>query len=198
MKLQALHEAGNSTNFSEIDEFLPTETANDLKKSLNTFLKGFKFVNTETKDTDSKLNIAYNFTNGLIAEQIYLIINADKSGDPYVIVTVHGFVEDKFLTHVKSETDKLLLEVSDFFDAKKTEKIQKLADTGEKFQEVIKEFSDWYFEMSAEYGTVKLFPTQYNVLEGYHRGGEYRFVAIAGDFHTSRDPLKNEIKKRVL
>ena len=69
-----------------------------------------------------------------------------------------------------------------------------------KLKKTIDDFIEWYFDLSGEYGKVKLLQVQGSTVEGYSRGGENRFVAIAGDFCADTDPSdknKKETQKRV-
>lgn len=70
-----------------------------------------------------------------------------------------------------------------------------IEETVQQIVEYIEDFNKWYFEMSGEFGQVKLFVTAYNIIDGYHQGGDKRIVAYAGDFIKSDGITKAEVYK---
>jgi hypothetical protein len=95
---------------------------------------------------------------------------------------VSGQVEQKHLVDVKDSRAALT-----YFSLFRSENKAECEKKMEIFKEALDKFTTWYFDLTQEYGRVKLFRTFYDVLEGSHDSNKPRFIALAGDFQVTEE-----------
>lgn len=199
MRLSILHESSGAVDWSFLKDVFDEKEQSQIITALNEITKGFKFDRQELKENNgvTKGNFLY-FNNALI--ELQLTINANKSEDKngalqkYMMINIEAKVQDRYLIPTDNQNHNTLVRVMEFVNANNSTKLQNVANT---FQKTVNDFVEWYFDISGQYGKVKLLGTTYNVIDGYSRGGEYRFIAIAGDFHCETDLSKDQSDMRV-
>lgn len=197
MKLDFITES--TADWSQFKDGLPADKYHDFIGVIETLTKGFKFVSaSKVEDTDK--NTTYLFSNSILEMKIMAGLSG-KSEEPYILAMISVLVSEKLMIAEAKKTssaDRILLNFHLFMHDSNA--IAEAGRVATETQKSINEFIEWYFDVSGEYGKVKMIQVQGSVVEGYSRGGENRFVAIAGDFHTEKDMTeksRKETEKRV-
>lgn len=188
MKLELLQE--NTFDVSEFRSQLSNETYSHLQDLLKVYLKGFKFVN-EVESVERARQ--FHFTNSLL--DVEMFINISGKDEKYIMLSIFANVNDRYLIGNDKSTNSHMIEIAEFLTG--DDRFKSAMDNAHAFQKTVNEFIDWYMEISGKYGKIKLFPSTYNLIDGYSRGGEMRFIAVAGDFHCERDLSKDKIETRI-
>ena len=192
MKLDFLTE--NTPDWSQFKDRLSNDKFNNFMNVVSLFTKGLKFVHAEDKNN----MMSYQFANTLV--ELEILAGLSGKDEPYIMLMVVARIANKLMIERpdSSADDRTLLNFHVFMhDDSAVTEAEGIAKNAQK---TIDEFVEWYFDMSGEYGKVKLLQVQGSTIEGYSRGGENRFVAIAGDFCADKDPTdknQKEIQKRV-
>ena len=199
MKLESLHEHTmlvENVDYSIFKDSLSEVMYTAFEKMMDALTKGLKFVKHEPHPTKPDGQVFF-FTNSLLDFEFTCTLVGKE--DRYIILMAQAFINEKLQIQGKNSRreDNLLITVHEYLHT-----ADDMADFGKdelvkRFHNTVDEFSEWYFDIAGEYGKVKLFGTNYNIIDGYHRGGEQRFVAYAGDFCSEKDLSKEEIIKRV-
>lgn len=200
MRLQSLHES-SGPDFSEYKAKLPADMYAKFEEMIDLYTKGFKFVKSVKRDGSDILD--HHFTNGLLDLMLHLGISESKKVDTngtnyYILSSVRCSINPKYIIPPvgKDSDDAHALALFNEFLHDSSD-ISAMTLMGKNMQSTISQFTDWYFEMSGELGNIKIKPTNYNIIEGYHKGGENRFVAYAGDFVTDRDCSTDKTEQRI-
>lgn len=188
MKLEKLFES--SIDFTSIKGSVSSEVYEAFEESMKVLTKGLIFDRQESATND---HVSFYFHNGLLEMQVYTYVSNKKNDDQYVNLGVKVDVSKKLLVETKDNSSSLINTFT-YIDAQSIETQMKKVETINKH---IQEFVDWYFDLSDEYGKVKLIGSSYNLVDGYHRSGEQRFIAVAGDFHCVSDSSDDETQKRI-
>ena len=192
MKLELLHEG--QADWSEFEKAIPTNDFHHLMSLVKMLTKGMSFSHSEAKNKMT----SYLFHNSLVETE--LLIGVSGNENPYIMMMIQVRLSEKLMLS-DNQKDADTRSLMNFHLFLYDDKNKKEADqVVEVCQETINEFVEWYFDLSGEYGKVKLLQVQGSTVEGYSRGGENRYVAIAGDFCADKYPSnknKKETQKRV-
>lgn len=193
MKLELLQES--QADWSEFEKALPANDYHHLLGVVKTLTKGMNFSHSQDKNKMT----SYLFHNSLVELEILASVSGnDKS--PYVMMMAQVRLSEKLMLSDKQK-DMDSRSLMNFHLFLHDDGARREADqVAETCQQTIEDFIEWYFDLSGEYGKVKLLQVQGSTVEGYSRGGENRYVAIAGDFCADKDPSdknKKETQKRV-
>ena len=183
MKLKKLKEG--TADLSFLDD-ISKSFAPHVKEYFEQLAQHFKFVEEHSDpNSDSNEKREFLFTNGFLDLSISIQGKTFKTS-PFIILNGIVTVNSKYLVQPpNSNPDNVFVKFTDVISSAPDGKdiLKSIGD----FNSKVKEFIDWYFDITGEYGKVKLFRTQYNIINGYHKGDENRWVAYAGDFHTGAD-----------
>lgn len=171
----------------------------EMFKKIGNTLKGFRmsegtYENPEDSH-DGRGRIEFDFTDGLVDLALKASTSEDDGKITFSFLMVTAKVQQKYMLDVKdNKSDITYFAAFSKGDSGFDEKL-------ETFKKAVDDFVEWYFDMSGQYGKIKLFKTHYNVIEGYHDSNQPRFIAIAGDFMCSSEvsdvkPMK--VEPRVL
>ena len=199
MRLNALHENQGQADWSFLKDVFDDKEYAEIVRHFGEMTKSFKFSHSEVKENSGVVKgFFFYFTNTFLDLQLYINANHAKDKDgasqKYMMVNIEAKVHDRYLISGKGDNQNVLIRAMEFINDNDISKFEAVA---KRFQKVVNDFIDWYFEISGEYGKVKLFSTTYNVIDGYSRGGENRFIAIAGDYHCETDLSKDQSDTRV-
>ena len=188
MKLEKLFES--SIDFSKIKNGASADVFEVFEESMKTLTKGMVF---DRQQSLSDGHLSFFFHNGLVEMQVLTYISTKKTEEQYINVGVKVDVNEKLLIE-GADNSTTLINAFAYFDNSRPEfEMKKM----EAINASIQEFADWYFDISGEYGKVKLIGGTHNLVDGYSRGGEQRFTAVAGDFHCESDGSNSEAQKRI-
>jgi len=181
MKLELLQE--NQADWSEFEKALPANDFHHLSSLVKALTKGMSFSHS----TDKNKMTSFLYNNSLVEIEILASISG-KEDAPYIMMMAQVRLTEKLMLSDKQK-DMDSRTLMNFHLFLHDDNARKDADrTAETYQKTIDDFIEWYFDMSGEYGKVKLLQVQGSTVEGYSRGGENRYVAIAGDFCADKDP----------
>lgn len=199
MKLESLHKQTplvENVDFSILKDKLPEDLYIGFEKLMGSLTKGLKFVEHQPRPDDR--GQVFFYTNSILDFEFICMLGG-KEDAHYIILLTQAFITEKLQIEGKNyrREDYLLINFHEYLHT-----VDDLNDFGKddlvkRFHNTIAEFTEWYFDISGEYGKVKLFGTNYNIIDGYHRSGEQRFVAYAGDFSSEKDLSSDKIDKRV-
>ena len=161
-----------------------TAEEQDTIKTLFDGLKQFKLLDEkfEQDEGGSHATIKFIFGDGLVEVSFIVEIRQKKDSEDFesYFIMVSAKVDAKHLLQVKDNRPDIsyfsLFRASEQNEAK--EKLQ-------TFNSTVETFTDWYFDLTAQYGKVKLFKTFYDIIGGSHDSNKPRFVALAGDFQVT-------------
>lgn len=198
MKLSALITESSINQWnSELESIILSQGSNTTAEEITKFqqvldkvveLTKFKVNNIESV---GRFSILVSLSNGLLDAHLAFYMSIKDGAIGYAGIKMHLTLNDAVkLQAGKSEGPNELVEVMKF-----NANVDEFEQEIKPIIEYIDDFNKWYFEMSGEFGQVKLFVTSYNVLDGYHRGGDKRIVAYAGDFIKSGQTAKAKVYK---
>ena len=135
----------------------------------------------ELKDEDHR-RIEFLFSDGMVNVSFIIALGEKKDSNQFEVsfVMVSAKVDTKLLLQLKDNNPDLVY-FSVHNMTKQNEAIEKL----KIFNSAIEDFTDWYFDLTGQYGKVKLFKTRFDIIDGLHDSKKPRFVALAGDFHIT-------------
>ena len=173
-------------HWDKIKTFSPESLAN-IKFIFDELRTKFKKVSEEIElpkngETTGKLLVA--FSDGICKINFHIGIAKKKDSEEFdhSFLMVSGQVEQKHLVDVKDSRAALT-----YFSLFRSENKAECEKKMEIFKEALDKFTTWYFDLTQEYGRVKLFRTFYDVLEGSHDSNKPRFIALAGDFQVTEE-----------
>ena len=180
-------EEGIRTVFAKVRPDVSEADIREESKIFDALRPTFKVVETRFRFADGEdkksaviyVHLNSPFVNGLAS--IHILPGAD------FFCELECHVKSKFMVEQHERTDgyfDLLCKTWVSADGLLGSKIQ---DGLRRMKQVCDNFANWYVELTGEYGPCKMIRTTQNLVEGYSRGGEYRFVAIAGDFYSPSD-----------
>lgn len=185
MKLQSFLSESSATSL-DISKFV-SGLDPKYEKRIKEILSKFSKYKVESSDVSDDLFLV-NVSNGLIDFDL-TFSKDDQFNDKeiYVSVEIASMVNMKYVhdaEKIKHENDHYKIALTQTFSSEKI-----LTDTlypsAIKFVEdlltIAEEFEQWYFDLSAEYGKVKLTKTTYNV-EDRSSDNIWKWIPICGYF----------------
>lgn len=175
-------------HWDKIKTFSPESLAN-IKFIFDELRTKFKKVSEELElpkgDEDFATGkLLVEFSDGIckVSFNIGMAKKKDREEFEHSFLMVSGQVEQKHLVDVKDSRAALT-----YFSLFRSENKAECEKKMEIFKEALDKFTTWYFDLTQEYGRVKLFRTFYDVLEGSHDSNKPRFIALAGDFQVTEE-----------
>jgi hypothetical protein len=165
----------------------PPESLDNIKFIFDELRTKFKKVSEEIelpKDDETLGKLLVGFSDGICKVDFHIGVSKKKDSEEFdhSFLMVSGQVEKKHLLDVKDSRNALT-----YFSLFRSENKAECEKKMEIFKEALDKFTTWYFDLTQEYGRVKLFRTFYDVLEGSHDSNKPRFIALAGDFQVTEE-----------
>lgn len=157
---------------------------------LESVKKKFKFVGS---DFDVPINLLrLNFSNGVV--QIMVGFRFGKTeGTVTAAVIKSSIVKELLLADVSKLRNPDEMIKATVWQFEKEADLKDFERECEAVLAAADKFCDWYFDMSTEYGKVKLFKSNKNLFDKNTNDQPTTFVALAGDFSYYEDTISNSV-----
>lgn len=171
------------------------------QQSIKEFMAKFKGFNKITLNDISADDMFIHITDGIVDFDFSFSKDLSSTDDGYeAVVEIASMVNHKFVFgHEKMsehETHKYALTQTfsrEFLFRRK----DRLFEYVDYILKVANAFNDWYFDMSGEYGKLKLIKTPYDVVDG-SSNNEWKWIPVGGVFFAAGQTNNDTIRAEVL
>ena len=162
-------------------------------------LDKFKKFNKITLDDINEDEMFLHVTDGIVDIDFTFTKDEDQ-GALRAAVEIASMVNHKFVYgHEKlSEHDAHKYALTQTFSRDfAVSRSQRLLEYADYIVDVAEKFNDWYFDMSGEYGKMKLIKTPYDVIDG-SSNNEWKWIPVAGIFFAAGQTGNDKVRAEVL
>lgn len=163
------------------------------QKSVKTFLarfKSFKPVSTDVREEEMYIRVS----NGLV-DFDFEFYRESGINEEYPVVGLAAMINHKYVfnsENIQEHEYHLIALVQVFSRELAFDRENSLFKNTDHLINVAEKFTEWYFDLSAKYGKVKLTKTTFNPLDNSF-GNSWRWIPVTGFFFADNDKIDSDV-----